>query len=141
MKTIRIIQISCLVAAVTGVSLVYVHTATPEVALATTMKPDPFTELSFNSVVTLPTHVIAGQSTSFTFTISNKELKTMNYVYTITQTDSATPQKSTTSTLTIPAGQTRNIKKAFIATVPSNTITISVSLPLQAETIQFRSKS
>ena len=51
------------------------------IALATTVKPETFTELYFENHTQLPTTVTAYQKVSFSFTTHNLEYKIMRYPY------------------------------------------------------------
>lgn len=53
------------------------------VEMATTKKPETFTELYFENHINLPKQVIRWQEYPFTFTIHNLEYKDMDYPYTV----------------------------------------------------------
>ncbi len=68
------------------------------VDLATTVKPETFTELYFENHTSLPSKIINKKNNAFKFTIHNLENKNMLYpyeVYTDTNGDKKTIQQST----------------------------------------------
>lgn len=56
--------------------------------LATTRQPEPFTELYFDNIESLPQKATPGQSVSVSFVIRNLENQQFQYQYAITFTDS-----------------------------------------------------
>jgi hypothetical protein len=59
------------------------------VALATTVKPETFTELYLENHLTLPKETIIKKAETFSFTIHNLEYKTMTYPYEVYIQDTA----------------------------------------------------
>jgi len=81
-----IVRAELLILAVLFVIGVYrIYTTVPAVretvALATTVKPETFTELYFEKHLTLPANISYNQENKFAFTVHNLEYKTMTYPY------------------------------------------------------------
>lgn len=81
-----------------------------QVALATTKKPETFTELYFENHLKLPSTIKIGEKYPFSFTIHNLEYKTMNYPYEVyIDTD----------------GKRQNIEKKTVTLSHDNRVTIN----------------
>lgn len=59
----------------------YVPAVKDAVAMATTVKPETFTEMWFEDHINLPKTIVKYKTYSFTFTLHNVEFKNMNYRY------------------------------------------------------------
>lgn len=66
------------------------------IALATTVKPETFTELYFENHLNLTRHTTVNKPHTVTFTIHNLEYKTMNYPYEIYVEDASQSARKTT---------------------------------------------
>jgi hypothetical protein len=99
---------------------------------------EQFTELYFDNNLSLPT-TLTSQSLQFDFSVHNVTGQSVVYPYNVVMTDAHGKQTIlTTGSLDLPSGQVATVP--VIATVPTGTLAaeISVSLPVQQESIDFR---
>lgn len=109
-------------------------------ALATTKRPQPFTELYFNNLRTLPTETSAGKPVNLSFTIANFEETTKNYQYRVKVTKQGVT-KITARTVVLQPNRTVALPVTFETGSVGEIIDIAVELPEQNQTIHLRSKS
>lgn len=88
------------------------------IALATTVKPETFTELYFENNVTLPSSVNPYQPYYFRFTIHNIENKVMTYPYEVYLQAGMTKLFIDKKIVTIKNNQFKTIKEGFLVNAP-----------------------
>ena len=88
------------------------------IILATTQKPETYTELYFENHQNLPKEVISNQKYSFAFTIHNLEYKDVNYPYIVFLEDNGQKTVIDKDTVFLKQGQYKTITEPFILTNP-----------------------
>jgi hypothetical protein len=103
-------------------------------------QPSPYSSLAFVDATDLPTDLVPGQHVEFTFTIGNHESQDEVYRYLV----ASSPSKLTVlggnfgaGSVSIPAGQSRDVKVSADPQCAASPCTISVVLRGHAETIDF----
>lgn len=103
-------------------------------------QPTPYSSLAFAHPTELPSVIEPGQALAFTFTVGNHESRDLVYRYLA----SSSPSKLTAlggyfaaGSVTIPAGQSREVKVSAEPGCAKSPCRISVVLPGHTEAIDF----
>jgi hypothetical protein len=128
--------IACFVA---GIFLLvnYVPSVKEAFILATTIKPEKFTELYFENHLSLPNKVTLFKENNFKFTIHNLENKDMEYPYEVYIEVNGEKQMIYTSSVLIKNNEYKTITQTFIITTPTQRAKIVVNLIDKNQQIDF----
>ena len=96
--------------------------------LATTVKPETFTELYFEDHLSLPNKVTLFKENNFKFTIHNLENKDMEYPYEFYIDVNREKQMIDKSSVLIKNNEYKIISEAFIITVPTQRVKAVINL-------------
>jgi hypothetical protein len=107
------------------------------IALATTVKPETFTELYFENHLSLPSEIKPYKTYSFSFTIHNLENQDMTYPYEIYLQAENTKIPVDQGTVFIKNNQHKTIVKTFIVNAPLTKSLIVVNLTNKNQQIDF----
>lgn len=132
-STLALIVIS---GAVVGMTI-YKGAIAQAVTLATTHRPETFTELYFVNSSALPSYSPAQRVQHVSFHITNHEAKQMTYTYVISQDATQIAH----AMVTLDDGKGTDIPFSFMIAVPNSTTQLSVHLENRSEHVDFRSKS
>jgi len=120
---------------------VFLLSAIPSVrtnwALATTVKPETFTELYFENHLTLPSVIKPNQPYYFEFTIHNVENKDMTYPYAVYLQAGSVKLPINRNTVTIKNNQYKTIHESFSVNAPVTKCEIVVNLLNKNQQIDF----
>ena len=109
-------------------------------ALAVSAHPEPFTELFFNNIPSLPNTILVGRPEILHFTIANHESAQQTYQYRVTQIENG-KSSSKLSSVHIALEQSARLPLTISPVKAGETIEIIVELPAQHQSIHFRTKS
>ncbi len=128
--------IACLIA---GIFLLvnYIPSVKDVFILATTKKPETFTELYFEDHLSLPNQVILYKENNFKFTIHNLENKDMVYPYEVYIEVTGERQLIDKSSVFIKNDEYMTITQNFIITIPIQIAKIEVNLTNKNQKIHF----
>ncbi|HUD11229.1 MAG TPA: hypothetical protein VMS08_02360 [Candidatus Saccharimonadia bacterium] len=107
------------------------------VVLATTVKPDPVTELYFNDYQNLPNQLALKQPFSFSFHISNHMARTISYRYTVADVTASQTTQVTNGEVTVRDGGGVNETVHFALPQANEPSQIIVSLQNPVQHIDF----
>jgi len=107
------------------------------VALATTVKPEKFTELYFEDYSNLPKKIKLGEEQSFKFTIHNLENKDINYSYEVYIDVNGEKQIIGTNSIFIKNKEFKTIVEDFTLTPPTAKVEVIVNLINKDQQIDF----
>ena len=110
-------------------------------ALATSVRPEPYTELYFNNLLTLPPSIESGKQQNLHYTIANHEGRLNAYTYRILILEDTVVKTVITKTVAIDSEQSISLPITFIAPKNRETIEVIVELPEQHQSIHFRTTS
>lgn len=96
-----------------GVTLSHNQTFTNDLALATTNKPEDFTETYFDNHTQLPETVTKGQTITFSFTTHNLENKQFTYPYKVYVDDNGTQTLIDQGTFTLENNQYKTLPESY----------------------------
>ena len=105
--------------------------------LATTVKPETFTELYFEDHLSLPNQVTLFKENNFKFTIHNLENKDMEYPYEVYIDVNGEKQMIDKSSVLIKKNEYKTISEAFTITVPIQRVKVVVNLISKNQQIHF----
>lgn len=105
--------------------------------LATTVKPETFTELYFEDHINLPKAAIKNKVNDFKFTIHNLEYKTMTYPYTIYAEVDGIKQELDKGSVTLRHDDYRTILESFSLVSDAKRAKITVLLTDKNQSIHF----
>ena len=105
--------------------------------LATTIKPQPFTEVYFQNHTQLPTIVLPGRQYSFTFTIRNHENKDMEYPYDMYIEQDGEKQYIDHNSVTLKNNESITIQEGFLFTKPLTRAKVAISLLNKNQQVDF----
>ena len=105
--------------------------------LATTVKPETFTELYFEDHLSLPNKVTLFKENNFKFTIHNLENKDMEYPYEVYIDVNREKQMIDKSSVLIKNNEYKTISEAFAITVPIQRAKVVVNLISKNQQIHF----
>ena len=106
-------------------------------ALATTRKPETFTELYFEDHVNLPNEIISGKVYRFSFTIHNLENTDMDYPYEVYVDAQANKEPIDEGTVFVKNDEYKTIDQNYMLATPSGRMKIQVLLVDQNQPISF----
>jgi uncharacterized membrane protein len=107
------------------------------VVLATTKKPETFTELYFKDHINLPGKIEVGKKQSFSFTIHNLEYKNMTYRYEVKAIDDNTDLTVYSGSDTLSHDEYKTIDGSYTVATASGRMKIEVLLPDQNQAIHY----
>ncbi len=108
------------------------------VILATTRKPETFTELYFEDHLSLPDKVTLFKENNFNFTIHNLENKDMEYKYEIyVDITKEKKQMIDKGSVLIKNNEYKTISEEFTITVPIQRVKVAVNLISKSQQIHF----
>lgn len=132
------------VCAVVGLYQIYLYVpgVKEAVTLATTVKPETFTELYFENHINLPNTIVLGKENSFKFTIHNLENKDMAYPYEVyikCQDTGCNGQKQIIDqgSISIKNNQYKTISEDYNIELPTNRVMVVVNLINKNQQIDF----
>jgi hypothetical protein len=105
--------------------------------LATTVKPETFTELYFEDHLSLPNKVTLFKENNFKFTIHNLENKDMEYPYEVYIDVNREEQMINKSSVLIKNNEYKTITEAFTIIVPIQRAKVVVNLISKNQQIHF----
>ena len=105
--------------------------------LATTVKPETFTELYLEDHLSLPNKVTLFKENNFKFTIHNLENKDMEYPYEIYIDVDGEKQMIDKSSVLIKNNEYKTITEDFTITVPTQRVKVVVNLISKNQPIHF----
>ncbi len=108
------------------------------IAMATTVKPETFTELYFEDHLKLPKDTILEKSNSFKFTIHNLEYKDMDYPYEVyIASNGAKLQMIDKGTFTLKHDQYQTVLERYTLDEEIKRAKVVVDLPSKKQQIDF----
>ena len=116
----------------------YVPSVKEALTLATTVKPETFTELYFEDHLSLPDKVTLFKENNFKFTIHNLENKDMEYKYEI-YVDMTKKRKRMIDkgSVLIKNNEYKTISEEFTITIPIQRVKVAVNLISKSQQIHF----
>ena len=115
----------------------YMPSVKEALILATTVKPETFTELYFEGHLSLPNKVTLFKENNFKFTIHNLENKDMEYPYEVYIDVNREKQMIDKSSVLIKNNEYKTISEAFTITVPIQRAKVVVNLISKNQQIHF----
>jgi len=115
----------------------YVPSVKEAFILATTKKPETFTELYFEDHLSLPNEITLFKENNFKFTIHNLENKDMEYPYEVYIEVNGEKQSIDKSSVLIKNNEYKTITQTFIITTPIQRAKIVVNLIDKNQQIDF----
>ena len=107
------------------------------IVLATTVKPETFTELYFEDHLSLPNMVTLFKENNFKFTIHNLENKDMVYIYEVYIDVNREKQMIDKNSVLIKKNEYKTITEDFTITVPTQRVKVVVNLIGKNQQIHF----
>ena len=107
------------------------------VVLATTVKPETFTELYFENHLSLPSTIIYGEDNKFKFTLHNLENKDMNYTYEVYINLNGEKQIIDQSSVFVKSGEYKTIDEDFTISLPTARVEVIANLINKNQQIDF----
>jgi len=107
------------------------------IAMATTVKPETFTELYFENHASLPMTIIYNQIYSFSFTIHNLENKDVNYQYEIYIDIQGNKVPIDADSIVIKNGDYKTISEKYTLVPPIQKAQVVVTLKNNNQSIDF----
>ena len=136
-----IIKIGLLLAAVcftVGILLLVRYSSVKEaLILATSVKPETFTELYFENHLSLPNKVTLSKKNNFKFTIHNLENKDMEYPYEVYIDTNGEKKIIYINSIVIKNTEYKTITVDFTITIPIQSAKVVVSLINKNQQIDF----
>jgi hypothetical protein len=105
--------------------------------LATTVKPETFTELYLEDHLSLPNKVTLFKENNFKFTIHNLENKDMEYPYEVYMDINGEKQMMDKSSVLIKNNEYKTITEDFTITIPTQRVKVVVNLINHNQQIHF----
>jgi len=115
----------------------YVPSVKEALILATTVKPETFTELYFEDHLTLPNKVTLFKENNFKFTIHNLENKDMEYLYEVYIDVNREKQMIDKNSVIIKKSEYKTITEDFTITVPTQRVKVVTNLIGKNQQIHF----
>lgn len=109
-----------------------------QLSLSVFRQNSPYTQFGFTDAPSLPTTAVPGKKIQISFFVTNDEGKAMQYQYVVASGSSAKLATLTSSSNTVAAGETWNVNVGVVPKCSANTCQVQISLPQQAETIDFK---
>ncbi len=107
------------------------------IALATSAKPETFTELYFEDHLSLPSKITYYEDNRFTFTIHNLENKDMDYPYEVYVDVNGERQIIEKASVFVESGEYKTIDEDFTITLPTARAEVVVNLMGKNQQIDF----
>jgi len=107
------------------------------ITLATTVKPETFTELYFEDHTNLPKDTVLYEEKKFKFTVHNLEYKTMAYPYEVYIDFAGEKQMIDEGSVTLKQDQFKTIEENYTLTYPTQRVKIVVNLINKNQQITF----
>ena len=107
------------------------------VILATTVKPETFTELYLEDHLSLPNKVTLFKENNFKFTIHNLENKDMEYSYEVYIDVNREKQMIDKISVLIKNNEYKTISEEFTITIPIQRVKVAVNLISKSQQIHF----
>jgi uncharacterized membrane protein len=107
------------------------------IAMATTVKPETFTELYFEDHINLPNKIEIGKAQAFKFTIHNLEYRNMTYKYEIQAIDEKGDRTLVSGSATLSQDEYRTISTSYKIATASGRMKIQVVLLDLKQLIDF----
>jgi len=114
-----------------------VPSAKEALILATTVKPETFTELYFEDHLSLPNKVTLFKENNFKFTIHNLENKDMVYIYEVYIDVNREKQMIDKNSVLIKNNEYKTITEDFTITVPTQRVKAVINLVGKNQQIHF----
>ena len=105
--------------------------------LATTVKPETFTELYFEDHLSLPNKVVIFKENNFKFTIRNLENKDMVYIYEVYIDVNREKHMIDKNSVLIKNNEYKTITEDFTITIPMQRVKVVVNLIDKNQPIHF----
>lgn len=115
----------------------YVPGVKEAVALATTVKPETFTELYFENHLLLPSKIIYYKENDFKFTIHNLENKDMEYPYEVYIDVNGEKQVIDEASVIVKSGEYKTIDENYEITLPTIRVKVIINLINKNQQIDF----
>ena len=115
----------------------YVPSVKEALILATTVKPETFTELYFEDHLSLPNKVTLFKENNFKFTIHNLENKDMIYIYEVYIDVNREKQMIDKNSVLIKNNEYKTITEDFTITVPTQRVKVVINLIGKNQQIHF----
>ena len=115
----------------------YVPSVKEALILATTVKPETFTELYFEDHLSLPDKITLFKENNFKFTIHNLENKDMEYKYEVYIDVNGEKQMIDKSSVSIKNNEYKTISEEFTITIPMQRVKVVVNLINKNQQIHF----
>ena len=115
----------------------YVPSVKEALILATTVKPETFTELYFEDHPSLPNKIVLYEKNSFEFTINNLENKDMDYSYEVYIDMNGEKQVIDASSVLIKSDEYKTITVEYTITTPVQRVKVIVNLVGKNQQIHF----
>lgn len=107
------------------------------ITLATTVKPETFTELYFENHTKLPSKIELSHLYTFAFTLHNLEYKDMDYPYEVYIEVEGKKQYLDQRTVSIKKNRYKTINENFTFTLPKGRVKVVVNLINKNQQIDF----
>ncbi|GAH75447.1 unnamed protein product [marine sediment metagenome] len=114
-----------------------VPSAKEALILATTVKPETFTELYFEDHLSLPNKITLFKENNFKFTIHNLENKDMVYIYEVYIDVNREKQMIDKNSVLIKKNEYKTITEDFTITVPTQRVKVVINLIGKNQQIHF----
>ena len=115
----------------------YVPNVKKTITLATSVKPETFTELYFENNLKLPTDVVIGRKYSFAFTVHNLENKTYKYPYEVYINNNGQRYSIQKGVFSLKQDQSRTIEEDFSVISLATRSAVTVNLIDKNQQIDF----
>ena len=134
-----VLSLAIVICLVAGIFLLinYVPPVKEALILATTKKPETFTELYFEDHLSLPTEIVLFEENSFKFTIHNLENRDMDYNYEVYIEADGEKQVIENYSILIKNNEYKTIPQSFSITTPTQRAKIVVNLIDKNQAIHF----
>ena len=107
------------------------------IVLATTKKPETFTELYFEDHLNLPGKIEIGKEQSFKFTIHNLEYQELTYKYETKTVDDKEEITLSSGSVTLSHNEYKTINESYMIATASGRTKVQVTLVDQNQSIDF----
>jgi hypothetical protein len=115
----------------------YVPSFNQALILATTVKPEAFTELYFEDHLSLPGKIVPGKENIFSFTVHNLENRDMQYSYEVYLDQSGAKQAVDSGSFLIKNNEYKTVIEKFKILLPASRIKVVVDLKNKNQQIDF----
>jgi len=139
-KIIRIVLpliAAYIIIAVIMLLFIYVPSFNRAVVLATSVKPELFTELYFEDHLSLPEKVVLSKENNFRFTIHNLENKDMEYLYEVYIDIEGQRDTIDKNSILVKNNEFKTIDVGYTITTPLERVRVVVNLINEDQSIAF----